>query len=74
MFALGSAATARGVVGQLLPWLFLVSLGFLGYAHYLAWSRHHGHRFSMVVLLVSTVLVAYLWYDRVRIWWLATTG
>jgi len=67
-FALGSAAAARGVVGELLPWLFLGSLGFLVYAHYLAWGRGHGHRASRWILLANTLLVGYLWYGRVRQW------
>lgn len=68
MLAVGSAAAARGVVNQLLPWTFLASLGFLGYAHYLAWSRGHGHGAARVILVGNTLLVVYLWYGRVQLW------
>jgi len=66
--ALGSAAAARQVVVPLMPGLFVVSLAFLGYAHYLAWIRRAGHRTSRWVLGVNTVLVAGLWYPRVQAW------
>lgn len=66
--AVGGAAAARGVVGHLMPWLFLGSVAFLGYAHYLVWIRRTGHRTARWILLVNTVLVAYLWYGRVEIW------
>ncbi len=67
-FAVGGAAAARGVVGQLLPWLFLGTVGFLAYAHYLAWGRGHGHRTARWILGINTVVVVYLWYGRVRFW------
>ncbi|MFQ5664569.1 MAG: hypothetical protein ACE5HL_12155 [Terriglobia bacterium] len=66
--ALGGAAAARGVVDQLLPWFLLGSVGFLAYAHYLAWARRHGHRAARWILVINTLLVAYLWYGRVRFW------
>ena len=67
-FAVGGAAAARGVVGQLLPWLFLGTVGFLAYAHYLAWVRGHGRRAIRWILGINTVVVVYLWYGRVRFW------
>lgn len=66
--AVGGAAAARGVVSQLLPWLFLGSGGFLAYAHYLAWGRGHGHRAARWILVANTLLVGYLWYGRVHFW------
>lgn len=68
LLAVGGAAAARGVVGGLLPWLFIGSMGFLLYAHYLAWVRRHAHPISRWVLILSTALVALLWYSRVRLW------
>ncbi|MFQ5818189.1 MAG: hypothetical protein ACE5H2_09595 [Terriglobia bacterium] len=66
--AVGSAAAARGVVGQLLPWLFLGSVGFLAYAHYWVWVCQHGHRTTRWILIINTLLVAYLWSGRVQVW------
>lgn len=43
-------------------------MGFLGYAHYLVWIRRTGHHTARWVLLVNTLLVAYLWYGRVQLW------
>ncbi|MEE9235426.1 MAG: hypothetical protein V3U28_08315 [Candidatus Acidoferrales bacterium] len=51
-----------------MPWLFLGSVGFLSYAHYLAWGRGHGHRAARWILAVNTLLVVYLWYGRVQFW------
>ncbi len=68
MFAVGSAAAARGVVGELLPWLFLGSLGLLGYAHYLVWIQQHGSRAARWILVINTVVVGYLWCGRVQFW------
>jgi hypothetical protein len=59
--ALGSAAAARQVVVPLMPALFLLSVAFLTYAHYLVWIRRTGHRASRWILGVNTVLVAGLW-------------
>ena len=66
--AVGGAAAARGVVSQLLPWLFIGSVGFLGYGHYLAWVRGHRHRTARWILILNTVLVVYFWQGRVVFW------
>ena len=66
--ALGSAAAARGVAGQLMPWLFLASAAFLAYAHYLAWGRGHGQRAARWIFVLNTFLVVALWYERVQSW------
>jgi uncharacterized protein YqgC (DUF456 family) len=68
MLALGSAAAARQVVVPLMPGLFLLSLGFLAYAHYLVWIRRTGRRASRWILWLNTVLVAALWFARVQLW------
>ncbi len=60
---------ARVAIGRLLPWMFIGSLGFLGYAHYLTWVRRHGHPIGRIFLLGSTGLVVYLWYIRLELWW-----
>lgn len=67
-FALGSAAAARGVVAELMPYLFILSVVFLAYAYYWAWVRKRGHRAGRWILLINTILVGYLWYGRVRLW------
>ncbi len=66
--AVGGAAAARRVVGELLPWLFLGSVFFLGYAHYWVWIRRRGHKASRWILAINTFLVAYLWYGRAQLW------
>jgi len=66
--ALGSAAAARQVVVPLMPALFLLSLAFLAYAHYLVWIRRTGRRTSRWILGVNTVLVTGLWFPRVQLW------
>ncbi len=66
--ALGSAAAARQAVVPLMPWLFVGSLVFLGYAHYLVWILDTGRRTSRWILGVNTALVAALWFPRVQLW------
>ena len=61
---------ARVVIGRLIPWLFAFSVLLLGYAHYRVWFLRQGHRAARVILILNTVLVVWLWYDRVKIWWL----
>ena len=51
-----------------MPWLFLGSVVFLGYAHYLVWVRRQGHRRARWILVGNTLLVGYLWYGRVKPW------
>lgn len=63
-----SAAAAGAAVSKLIPWFFLGSLGFLGYAHYLVWFRRMGHTATKIILVANTLLVAYLWSDRVKLW------
>lgn len=65
-FAVGGAAAARGVAGQLMPWLLLGSAGFLAYAHYLVWVRGFGHRTGRWILVLNTVLVVYFWHGRLH--------
>lgn len=64
---LGSAAATR-VVAHVSPWLLLVSVGCLGYAHYLIWIRRRGHPAARWLVLLSTALVVYFSYGRVRTW------
>lgn len=66
--SLGGALAARVAVGKLMPLLFLLSIGILGYAHYRAWWGHGSHRTGRIVLVVNTVLVMLLWFDRTRSW------
>ncbi len=54
--AVGGAAAARRVVGELSPWLFLGSVFFLGYAHDWVWIRRRGHRASRWILAINTFL------------------
>ncbi len=51
-----------------MPWLFLGSVVFLGYGHYLVWVRRQGHRKARWILVGNTLLVGYLWYGRVQAW------
>lgn len=67
-FAVGSAVTARRVVGELLPWFFVASVGFLAYAQYVVWIRRTGHRAARWILVLNTLAVAYLWFGRVKLW------
>lgn len=66
--AVGGAAAARGAVVQLQPWFFAVSVGFLGYAHYWTWIRGYGHRKVKWILVGTTLLAAYLWFERAQLW------
>ncbi len=66
--SVAGAATARLAVGQLLPFLFVLSVGMLGYAHFRAWIRREGHRTARIVLVANSVFVVLLWYDRVKLW------
>jgi hypothetical protein len=57
-----------------MPWLFVASLAFLGYAHYLVWVRRTGRQSARWILGINTFLVAFLWYPRAEVWanhWLA---
>lgn len=66
--SVGGAAAARLTIGRLIPLLFAFSVGLLGYAHFRAWLQREGNRTARIVLVANSVLVAALWYGRVKLW------
>ncbi len=62
--SLGGAATAGAAVGRLLLPLFVLSAGFLAYAHYRVWLRKQGDRVTKIVLVTNSLLAVSLWIWR----------
>lgn len=51
-----------------MPLIFAGSVGLLLYSHYLTWLLRRGGPRSRVILCANTLLIAFLWRDRVALW------
>ena len=64
VLGLAGVAVAREVTGSLVPYLLMVSVLFLGRAHYLLYIKHQGNRVSHIVTWTATLLAVTLWGIR----------
>lgn len=67
VLGLAGVALARSVTAGFTPYLLVVSVIFLGRAHYLIYVKRQGTRFSHVVVWLSTILALTLWAVRWRL-------
>jgi hypothetical protein len=63
---MAGAAAATLAVGQLLPFLFVLPVGLLGYAHFRAGFGTRAIGRPASCSWANSVLVALLWYGRVK--------
>lgn len=56
VLGLAGVAVAREVTEGILPYLLVISVLFLGRAHYLIYIKHQGNRLSHIVTWVATLL------------------
>lgn len=70
VLALSGVATAGAgaAIAEATPVLFVVSVGFLGRAVYLAAIRRSGRPWARAVALLSAPLVVTLWLYRFGLW------
>ncbi len=64
VLGLAGVVVAREVTGGLAPYLLVLSVLFLGRAHYLLYIKHHGNRVSHIVTWAATLLALTLWGVR----------
>ena len=64
MLGLAGVATSRTVTEGIVPYLLMISVLFLGRAHYLLYIKHRGNRVSHIVTWAATLLAITLWGVR----------
>ena len=64
VLGLAGVVVAREVTEGILPYLLVISVLFLGRAHYLIYIRHQGNRLSHIITWTATFLAVTLWGIR----------
>ena len=64
VLGLAGVAVAREVTEGILPYLLVISVLFLGRAHYLIYIKHQGNRLSHIITWAATFLAVTLWGVR----------
>lgn len=64
LLGLAGTAMVRQVMEGLVPYLLLLSVLFLGRAHYLLYIRHQGNRVSQGITWTATALAITFWSTR----------
>ncbi len=64
VLGLAGVAVAREVTEGILPYLMMISVLFLGRAHYLLYIKHQGNRVSRIVTWAASILAVMLWGMR----------
>ena len=64
VLGLAGVAMAREVIVDIVPYLLVLSVLFLGRAHYLLYIKHQGNQVAHGVTWFSTLLAVTLWWLR----------